>query len=111
MTNDQEIEQAIVDKGLVKAPRVPKEAVDAAVARIEYLVVQKPGDTNSTFVHAYLDGSFYLATGHSSCVSAENFNAEIGENIAMGKAEQAARDKLWELMGFQLWSERTGAGF
>ncbi len=100
--NDQTIEQEIQAKGLT-APRISKDQIDALMARVQYSVFGI-GGTTSTFAHAYLDGKFLLATGHSACVSPENFNAEIGEKIALGKAEAAAKDKLWELEGYRLYS-------
>ena len=100
--NDQTIEQEIQQKGLT-APRITKEQIDALMKRVIYFVVVPSGST-STFVHAYLDGKFFLASGHSACVSPENFNAELGEKISLNKAEAAARYKLWELEGYRLYA-------
>jgi len=71
--------------------------------RVAYVTVQQPGDTTSTFVHAYLDGKFFLASGFSGCISAENFNPQIGIEVAQKKAVQLAQDKLWELEGYVLY--------
>ena len=100
--NDQTIEQEIQAKGLT-APRITPDVINALMDRVVFYIVC-PEDTTSTFAHAYLDGKFYLATGHSACVSPENFNAEIGEKLAMSKAEVAARDKLWEMEGYRLYA-------
>lgn len=102
--NDQEIEKDIQAKGLT-APRITKDQIDALMARVLFYYVVLEG-TTSTFAHAYLDGKFYLATGHSACVSPENFNVEIGIKIAQSKAEAAARDKLWELEGYRLFQQQ-----
>jgi len=59
----------------------------------------------STFCHAFLDEKFYLATGHSACVSAENFNADIGRKIAAENVAKPMRDKLWELEGYALYKQ------
>lgn len=99
--DDQSIEQEIQAKGLT-APRITPDHIDALMARISY-IVHCPMDTTSTFVHAYLDGKFYLASGHSACVSPENFDADVGYQIARSKADAVARDKLWELEGFRLY--------
>lgn len=99
--NDAQIEQEIKDKGLNVAPRVTKEQIDALMARVVYRFDQPEG-TTSTLAHAFLDGEFLLATGHSACVSRENFNAEAGRKWAQAKAEDLARDKLWELEGYAL---------
>lgn len=101
--SDQQIEQEIQTKGLT-APRITPAMIDALMARVTH-VLDVPYGTTSTFAHAYLDGRFFLASGHSACVSPENFDAEIGERIAKSKAESAARDKLWELEGYRLYRE------
>ena len=89
-------EQELQEKAV--APRVTKDWIDALMGRVTYVTVQQPGDTTSTFVHAFLDGKFFLATGFSACVSKENFNQEIGNKIA----RQNAREKIWELEGYLL---------
>lgn len=104
--NDTQIEQEIKDKGLNVAPRVQKERIDALMDRVVYHFDQPEG-TTSTLAHAFLDGTFLLATGHSACVCRENFNAESGRKWAQDKAEALARDKLWELEGYALRQAMT----
>lgn len=99
---DQQIEQEIQAKGLT-APRITPGHINELMERVIFCVIVPEG-TTSTFAHAYLDGKFFLATGHSACVSPENFNAEIGQKIALSKAEAAAKDKLWELEGYRLYA-------
>lgn len=103
MQNYQQIEQEIQAKGLT-APRITPDQINNLMKRVTYSVVVPEG-TTSTFAHAYLDGRFFLASGHSACVSPENFNAELGRTIALGKAESAAKDKLWELEGYRLFTQ------
>jgi len=98
--NDQAIEQEVVAKGLT-APRVTKGQIDAMMERVQY-VGGRVGDTTSTVVHAFLDGDFLLASGHSACVSPENFNADLGFSVAKDEAEAKARDQLWLLEGYVL---------
>ena len=86
------------------APRVTKDHIATLMDRMTYVTVQQPGDTTSTFVHAFLDGKFFLATGFSACVSKENFSADIGERLAKGNATKQAENKLWELEGYRLYS-------
>jgi len=62
-------EQELAEKAV--APRVTKANIDALKERITYTTEQRPGGTTSTFVHAFLDGKFFLATGFSACVNAE----------------------------------------
>lgn len=98
--SEQAIEQEIQAKGLT-APRITPARIDELMSRVTYSSYVSPIGT-STFVHAFLDEKFYLASGHSACVSPENFNAEIGVRIASESAEEKARDKLWELEGYML---------
>lgn len=95
-------EQELQEKSV--APRVTKDQIDGLMQRVTYIAVQQPGDTTSTFVHAFLDGQFFLATGFSACVNKANFNAEIGERLARSNAEKHAENKLWELEGYKLFS-------
>lgn len=99
---DQSVEQEIQAKGL-NAPRITPGHINDLMERVIFNIVVPEG-TTSTFAHAYLDGKFYLATGHSACVSPENFDAEIGQKIALNKAEAMAKDKLWELEGYRLYA-------
>jgi hypothetical protein len=105
--NDQQTEQAIQAKGL-NAPRIIPAQIEALMKRVTYTFIERPDNTTSTFCHAYLDGKFLLTTGHSACVSPENFNSEIGQGIAKSKAEADARSKLWELEGYVLYRSLEG---
>ena len=98
-------EQELQDKAV--APRVTKDRIDSLMGKVSYVVVQQPGDTTSTFVHAFLDGSFFLATGFSACVNKENFDADIGERLAKSQAEKNAQAKLWELEGYRLFDSAS----
>ena len=99
---DQSVEQEIQAKGL-NAPRITPGHINDLMERVIFNIVVPEG-TTSTFAHAYLDGKFHLATGHSACVSPENFDAKIGQKIALNKAEAMAKDKLWELEGYRLYA-------
>lgn len=90
-------------KEISTAPRVSLNQIQDLMERVQYFVVQRPGNTTSTFVHAFLDGKFYLAEGFSACVSEDNFNADIGERLARENAEKHAKNKLWELEGYSLY--------
>ena len=98
---DQIAEAEILAAGLT-APRVTAEQIQALMASLSWRYEQPEG-TTSTFAHAFL-GRFYLATGHSACVSPENFDAVLGMKYAREHAEGKARDKLWELEGWALHS-------
>lgn len=100
-TADESLEQKLKEQSA--APRVTLDRINELMRRVAYVTVQQPGDTTSTFVHAYLDGKFFLASGFSGCISAENFNPQIGIEVAQKKAVQLAQDKLWELEGYVLY--------
>lgn len=101
---DHRAEAEIVAKGLT-APRVTAAQINALMDTVTWRYEQPEG-TTSTFAHAFL-GRFYLATGHSACVSPENFNAELGMKYAREQAEGKARDKLWELEGYALFKQQA----
>ncbi|WP_199097292.1 Gp49 family protein [Dyella sp. ASV21] len=83
--------------------RVTLDDINALKARVIYSVENRPLGTTSTFVHAYLDGTFYLATGHSACVDPANYDQAKGEQFARKDAEQKVTNKLWELEGYALY--------
>jgi hypothetical protein len=43
----------------------------------------------------------FVVTGESACVSPENFDAEIGREVA----RENAVSKIWQLMGYELKSK------
>lgn len=98
---DEQMEQQIQEKGLT-APRVTLDQIKEMMKRVQY-VFEQPEGTTSTFAHAFLNGDFYLATGHTACVSKENFDVSLGIRYAREEAAQKAQDKLWELEGYNLY--------
>jgi hypothetical protein len=120
--NDQAIEQEIQAKGKT-APRVTPTDIEANIASEHYFtaaegelgahVVAKArasggvaeGDYELdegplsllTFCVLVLRNGFTV-TGESACASPENFDAEIGRNVA----RQNALQKIWPLMGYEL---------
>lgn len=114
--NDQDIEQEIQDKGLT-APRITPADVEDSIASEHYFTAEEGvgrstrGQTSNsgknplalsllTFCVLTLRNGFTV-TGESACVSPENFDAEIGRNIA----RQKAVEKIWPLMGYELRSK------
>ncbi len=98
--SEVEMEEKIVAAGLT-APRITSSDIDAMVARVTYHLHRQPG-TTTTLVNAFLDGDYYLATGFSACVSAENFDAQVGAEIAINDANEKVRDLLWKMEGYAL---------
>jgi hypothetical protein len=105
-TNDSSIEQQIVAKGLT-APRVTPTQIQALMARVQFVFDYY---ATSTFCHAFLDGEFFLGTGHSACISKENYDKEVGDRIAKGNAIDKANDALWLLEGYALRKQLKEGG-
>ena len=101
MDTDKDLNTRIIKNAV--APLVNPHHIDALMERVTYIHLRIDG-TTTTVVAAVLDGSFVLAVEAASCVDARNFNAEIGVEIATKRAERAAKDKLWELKGWELWA-------
>ena len=123
MSNDREIEQEIQAKGLT-APRITPADIEANIVSEHYFTA-RDGRRGAIAVGAYvgrerpqaadadLDAldlltfcvlvlrNGFTVTGESACASPENFNAEIGRQIA----RQNAVAKVWPLMGYQLRSQ------
>lgn len=91
--SDDRIEQEIDEKQL-NAPRVTIEMI---MGEIDRKIFQRIEDTNVTICVLILKNGFSVI-GHSACVSNENFNEEIGNELAM----KNAIDQCWQLFGFKL---------
>ena len=91
--NEKAIEQEIQDKGLT-APRLTPALIDATIDSETYTVLPSG---RVTICEMTLKNGF-VVLGESSCVSKENFNAELGQKIA----RENARNKIWELEGYLL---------
>lgn len=110
--DDQAIEKEIQAKGKT-APRVTPADIEANIASTHYFTAQEgvfgahpgfdlqpvipPSLPLLTFCVLVLQNGFTV-TGESACASPENFDAEIGRNIARQNAVQ----KIWPLMGYAL---------
>lgn len=90
---------------MTDAPRITPGQVQELLKTVTYSYEVRPNGSTSTFVHAYLHGSFYLATGHSACVSPENFNEELGKQFAHKDLELKLENKIWELEGYALFKQ------
>jgi hypothetical protein len=108
-TDDEQLELKLQAKGL-NAPRLTPEKIQSVIAA-EYFFTAGDGayaaggltatiaDTLNrlTFCVLVLKNG-YTVTGESACVSAKNFDAEIGKEIA----RKNAVDKIWQLEGYLL---------
>ena len=93
MSNEQEIEQAIVEKGLT-APRLTPADVDAAIVSESFTVLP----SGKVMVCELTLRNGFTVRGDAATVSKENFNVAIGERIS----RENAREKVWELEGYLL---------
>ena len=91
--NDNELEQEIQEKGLT-APRVTPDRLEEVIVGEAFHVF--PG-SQLTVCCLELENGFTV-TGESACASPENFDAEIGRNIARDNA----KNKIWMLEGYLL---------
>ena len=118
--NDDQIEQDIQAKGLT-APRITPADIEANISAEVYFTAAdgyrsapcfdpngQPTDCLPappalgllTFCVLVLRNGF-IVTGESACASPENFDAEIGRQIA----RENAVNKVWPLMGYALKSK------
>jgi hypothetical protein len=86
-------EQDIKKKGL-DAPRVTPQDLDAAIVAEQY---HRFEDTTLTVCALTLRNG-YVITGESAAASPENFDEQIGRDIAKANA----REKIWGLEGYLL---------
>lgn len=114
--NDQTIEQEIQAKGKT-APRITPADIEANIASEHYFTAgagvagasarldyPEPLDLLTFCVLVLRNG--FTVTGESACASPENFDAEIGRNVARANAVQ----KIWPLMGYELRTKLAEGG-
>lgn len=118
--NDEKIEQEIHAKGLT-APRITPADIEANIVSEFYFTARQGAQQQFlesgtrptlgqkhcvislgmlTFCVLVLRNGFTV-TGESACASPENFDAEIGRQIA----RENAIEKIWPLMGYELKSK------
>lgn len=108
------IEQEIQAKGLT-APRITPADIQSNIKSEHYFTAKDgvygaedeeeiPSDALNllTFCVLVLKNGFTV-TGESACASPENFDADIGRELARKNAVQ----KIWPLMGYELKSKLT----
>lgn len=77
-----------------KAPRITPAAVEAAISGVAFTLLP---DMRTTIATVTLQNGFTVR-GQSSCVFEENFDAEIGQRIAL----EDAKRQIWPLLGYAL---------
>ena len=91
--NDQELEAQIQEKGLT-AERVTPEKIQDVILSVQYYLF--PGTTFTSCLLTLSNG--FTVHGESACASPENYDEEIGREIAFNNA----KDKIWMLEGYLL---------
>lgn len=76
------------------APKVTLDQINALIVGAQFWQVE--GTTLTVCAMKLKNGT--MVVGQSACVSPENFDAEIGKNIAYDDAI----DKVWSLEGYLL---------
>jgi len=91
--NEKEIDEAIISKNL-NAPRLSPQSIDAVIVGKTFTVLP----SGKCMVCELTLRNGFTVRGESSCVSKENFDQGIGEDISFNNA----RDKIWQLEGYLL---------
>lgn len=99
MSNEAAIEQEIQDKGLT-APRLTPDHISNQIAGIAFY--RFPNTVLTVCALTLRNG--FMVTGESACASPENYDQEIGQNIAF----ENARTKIWALEGYALKNRLAG---
>lgn len=124
MTTDTQTEQAIQAAGADKAPRITPADIAANIVSEHYFTAEDGVHGQAGFTYGgdwaedapeplslltfcvLLLRNGFTVTGESACASPENFNAQIGRDIA----RQNAVAKIWPLMGYELRSKLAQGG-
>ena len=93
MLRDADLETVLQARGL-NAPRLSPLMIDKAIVDTQYW---RPENTTLTVCVLTLKNGTHVV-GESACVSPENFDAKLGEEIAYNNAKQ----KVWGLEGYLL---------
>ena len=98
-SDEQVLEAQIQAKGL-NAPRLTPADIDAQIVGEQHHVF--PGTTMTVCLLTLKNG--FNVTGESAAASPENFDEQIGRDIA----RRNARDKIWSLEGYALRNKLAG---
>lgn len=91
--SEAKLEERLKELGL-DAPRLSPALIDKRVGNVQFHVF--PGTTTTVCCVSLTNG--FTVIGKSASVSVDNFNEEIGREVAF----KDARDKIWELEGYLL---------
>lgn len=91
--SEEQLELEIQEKDL-NAPRLTPALIDGCIVTKQFHTFE--GTCTMVCLLTLKNG--FTVTGESACASPENFDQEIGEEIAYDNA----RDKIWQLEGYLL---------
>lgn len=92
MSNEQEVERVLVERGL-NAPRLSPELIDGVIVSEEFHVFH---GKHMICCLSLVNG--FTVIGESAVVSPENFREDLGKKFS----RQKARDKVWGLEAYLL---------
>ena len=101
MPNDEAAIEAEIQKKGLNAPRLTPNDISNAIAAIQFYVF--PGTVLTVCALTLKNG--FNVVGKSAPASPENFDEELGRNIAL----EDARRQIWALEGYRLRSELAAA--
>ena len=84
----------------MKSQKISLEYIDGLMANVNIDVAQIP-NTTTTLATVSLPNGFVLAHGESACISPVDFDSEIGAQMAIENAINAARSEIWKLEGYR----------
>lgn len=94
MAYDEKAQEEDIKSAGLTAERVTPERIDEVVVSESFHVF--PGTTLTVCALTLKNG--YVVTGESAAANPDNFDQEIGRNIA----RENARQKIWSLEGYLL---------
>ena len=108
---EKEVEARLVESGAT-APRLSPDHIDAQIIKEYYVNAAEAVSSNGPFDEALQCMTIcflvlrngFIVMGTSACASPENFNVQIGRNLAY----ENARSKIWDLEGYALKTRMLG---
>jgi hypothetical protein len=98
MNAEQQLEQELQARGLTASRNTP-DHIDQLLAKSQVGFWQPEGTTLTICVIQLPNG--FCVTGESAAASPENFQTDVGQELAF----KMARDKVWQLEGYLLKSK------
>lgn len=86
--------KSILDLGLERTDRVSQDHIESIIQGVSFW---QPEGTTLTVAAVFLKNGA-IVVGKSSCISIENYDTGIGQDVAF----QDAKRQIWELEGYLL---------